>query len=77
MNGCVAGSTLAALIVLRVDSAAADDATRGVTGARRQSPIDRYVEPRQLGILGEPRVNVFRLNVALDSAFTIRTKGAS
>ena len=50
---------------------------RGITGARRHSPIDRYVEPRRLGILGEPRVNVSRLNVALDSAFTIRTNGAS
>ncbi len=31
------------------------------------SDLEKYTEPRQLGILGEPRVNVLLLNIALDS----------
>lgn len=36
--------------------------------ARVQSLLQRYTQGRQLGLLGEPRVNVLKLNLALDAA---------
>jgi len=40
--------------------------SRHVSEQEVRSLLDHYTEGRQLGILGEPRVNVFRLNLALD-----------
>ena len=39
---------------------------RRLDEARIRDLIAAYTEGRQLGILGEPRVNVLRLNLALD-----------
>ena len=41
--------------------------SRGVDVQKLQSLVERSIEPRTLGILGEPRVNVVRLNLALDA----------
>lgn len=40
---------------------------RGLSAQRVMSLLDRHASPRQLGVLGEPRVNVLRLNLALDA----------
>jgi K+-transporting ATPase ATPase C chain len=45
---------------------------RGVALAQIQDLVDHYTESRQLGILGEPRVNVLNLNLALDAQFPLK-----
>lgn len=43
---------------------------RGLSPARVQMLVDACTRGRQFGLLGEPRVNVLQLNLALDAAQT-------
>ena len=42
---------------------------RGVAVERIRSVVESHIEGRELGFLGEPRVNVLQLNLALDRQF--------
>jgi K+-transporting ATPase ATPase C chain len=52
-------------------------AARAVALARVLAVIDANVEPPDLGLLGEPRVNVLRTNLALDRTFDGRGMGSA
>jgi K+-transporting ATPase ATPase C chain len=79
-NGLAAGTPLPADAVTRSGSGLDPDISpanaalqisrvakaRGLTSAAVQGLVAAQTQPRQFGVLGEPRVNVLRLNLALD-----------
>ncbi|MBF0499241.1 MAG: potassium-transporting ATPase subunit KdpC [Candidatus Riflebacteria bacterium] len=49
-------------------------AARGVTIERVKQVLDSAIDQPQFGFLGEPRVNVLKLNIALDHRFGVSSK---
>ncbi len=47
---------------------------RGLSGAQARQIIDQHTSNRQLGFLGEPRVNVLEVNLALDQLKPMASK---
>jgi K+-transporting ATPase ATPase C chain len=48
--------------------------TRGVTVSQVAALVAKYEKGRDLGFMGEPRVNVLQLNVALDKDYPFTKK---
>jgi len=48
---------------------------RGVSQDKAETLVNRFVEGRDLGFIGEPRVNVLLLNLALDRDFPMEGQG--
>lgn len=44
---------------------------RGISEEQARSLVRKHIEVRQLGLLGEPRVNVLELNLDLDSSYPL------
>lgn len=63
-----------------ISQAAAEVQVKRIAAARRMTEgavrelIHKHTEPRQFGVLGEPRVNVLMLNLALDAEQTERSR---
>jgi K+-transporting ATPase ATPase C chain len=49
-------------------------ALRGVGASEIQALVAEFTEGRTLGIIGEPRVNVLELNLALDARYPLSTQ---
>lgn len=47
---------------------------RGITAEQLRALVSKHTQPRQFGVLGEPRVNVLELNLDLDRQFPSATR---